>query len=224
MVMEKELENRCDVLIQRGDQIVGKICYYENRPSYWYRREEIAEIQAWIASVSNFFRLTSTPDTYYHQECSRILEDSDLRRGVPFHIVQKLVGLLESIKDEIANGLLRKAEYLFIATTFDDFLEHASVYHRGNKKTESSVLASAVFEDTMRKIASKNGISEASRAVDAIIDDLTKANVFTPVKAKRLKGHAGVRNKALHAQWDDFDIKDVGELIKGTRELIDNYM
>ena len=222
--MEKELKSRCEELIQSGDHIVGKIQFYEGRPSYWYRDEEIAEIQAWIASVSNFFRLTATPDTYYHQECVRIVEDEDLRGGVSFHIVQKLVGLLKSIKEEITRGLIRKAEYIFVATTFDDFLDHAAIYHKGGKKIESSVLASAVFEDTIRKVASKNEINESGRSLETLIDDLSKSSVLTPVKAKRLKGYSAIRNKALHAQWDEFDIKDVGELIKGTRELIESYM
>lgn len=222
--MEKELQERCNELIQKGEKIIGKICYFRDKPNYWYRNEKIAEVQAWIGSVSNYFRLTATPDTYYHQECIRILENPELQKRMPFHTVQKLVGLLKSIKDEIAKGLLRKAEYIFIATTFDDFLDHAAVYHKGGKKLESSVLASAVFEDTIRKIATKNEITESGKSIEVLIDGLSKSGVFTPVKAKRIKGYAAIRNKALHAQWDEFDIKDIGELIKGTRELIESYL
>jgi|SRR3972149_7773649 len=222
--MDQNLQTRCIELIEKGKLIVGQIHYYEGSPNYWYLNEQTADIQAWIASVGNFFRLTATPDTYYHQECERILADSDLRRGVPFHVVQKLIGLLKSIKEEIERGLLRKAEYLFVATTFDDFLDHASTYHKGGKKMESSVLASAVFEDAIRKIATKNELSETGKSLETLIDDLTKKSVFTPVKAKRIKGYSAIRNKALHAQWDEFDIRDVGELINGARELIDTYM
>jgi hypothetical protein len=35
---------------------------------------------------------------------------------------------------------------------------------------------------------------------------------------------AGVRNGALHAKWEDFEISDVGKLITATRELIENYL
>ncbi len=128
-MIDQDLQQRCDELIAKGRQIVAQIRYFQGSPTYWYRNEEIADIQSWIASVGNFFRLTASPDTYFYQECNRILEDPDLRRGAPFHIVQKLLGLLQSIKLEIERGLLKKAEYLFIATTFDDFLGHASTYH-----------------------------------------------------------------------------------------------
>jgi len=43
----------------------------------------------------------------------------------------------------------------------------------------------------------------------------------TSVKAKRWKSYAGVRNSVLHAQWNNFDISDVGDMIKGTREIIE---
>jgi phage terminase large subunit-like protein len=58
-------------------------------------------------------------------------------------------------------------------------------------------------------------------ALDALIADLVKMGVLTAVKAKKIKGYSAIRNKALHAQWDDFDIRDVGDMIKGTREILE---
>lgn len=67
-------------------------------------------------------------------------------------------------------------------------------------------------------------MSEKGKSLETIIDELTKKNICTPVKAKRIKGYSAIRNKALHAQWNDFDIRDIGELIKGTRELIETFL
>jgi uncharacterized protein YutE (UPF0331/DUF86 family) len=61
-------------------------------------------------------------------------------------------------------------------------------------------------------------------SIEPLIDELVKAGVFTPVKAKRIKAYAGVRNHALHAEWDDFDSRDVGEMVQGIRELIDEFL
>ncbi|AJG19095.1 hypothetical protein RR42_m1698 [Cupriavidus basilensis] len=49
-----------------------------------------------------------------------------------------------------------------------------------------------------------------------------KKGTITPVKAKRWKAHAAVRNEALHAQWDKIELRDVGDLIRGTREIIED--
>jgi hypothetical protein len=218
--MDLELQNRCVELIQRGKTLSSRAKNVQGGHHY-FGSESIPELQAWIASVANLFRIIATTDTYFYQECERILQDQGLRNSVPYHVIQKLLGLLDSVLEEIQRGLLRKAEYIFIASTFDDFLDHASEYHKANKKIESSVLASAVFEDSVRKLSAKNALKESGVALDALIDDLVKMGVLTAVKAKKIKGYSAIRNKALHAQWDDFDIRDVGDMIKGTREILE---
>ncbi|GAI58184.1 unnamed protein product [marine sediment metagenome] len=135
-----------------------------------------------------------------------------------------MLGLLISAQTDWSEGMLREIEYVIAAETFDDFLDHATSYHRAGKKIEASVLASAVLEDTIKKIAVKNSIETKGKSLDPLIDDLKAAGVFTPVKAKRGKAYAGIRNKADHAEWDEFDIKDVGKMIEGIRELIEEFL
>jgi uncharacterized protein YutE (UPF0331/DUF86 family) len=219
--MDAELQKRCQELTDRGKKYSSQIRYFRGSPGYSFSAELTADLQAWIASVANLFRIIATPDTYFHQECERILQDEYLRQGVPYHVVQKLVGLLESVLEEIQRGLLTKAEYIFVASTFDEFLDHAEEYHKAGRKIESSVLASAVFEDSLRKLATKSNVKESGVPLDTVIDELVKVNILTAVKAKRIKGYSAVRNRALHAQWNDFDLRDVGEMIKGTREILE---
>ncbi|WP_155403751.1 hypothetical protein [Variovorax paradoxus] len=220
--MTPDLEARCEELLTRGRALSGRIGHGEYGPEYWFDSRDIPQAHAWIGSVANFFSLCAMPGTYFLEEVGRIVEQPELKGGAPFSVVQKLVGLLEAISEEMKQGLLRKAEYIFVASTFDDFLDHATEFHKAGKKTESAVLCSAVFEDAVRKIAEKVGVVQAGVALDAIIDALAKQGATTPVKAKRWKSYAGIRNKALHAQWDDFDIRDVGEMLTGTREIIES--
>ena len=222
--MDNELIQRGKDLLARGNALIGRIERYEGDPSYWYSTDQIAEVQSWVSSVTNLATLICEPNSYFYKEIISVSEHNDLATGAPYWAVQKLSGILSSLSEEIEHGLLKKAEYIFAATTFDDFLDHASEYHKSNKKIESAVLASAVFEDTIRKIAKKNETQETSNSIESLIDNLVKENIFTSVKAKRIKSFAAVRNKALHAKWDEFDIKDVGELIKGTRDLIENAL
>lgn len=60
--------------------------------------------------------------------------------------------------------------------------------------------------------------------MEPLIESIINADIFTSVKGKRVKAYSGIRNKALHAEWDEFDIRDIGEMIKGIRELIENYL
>lgn len=225
MSLENDFEQRFDELLTEGQQLVASVPVdSDGERVYWVPEEKIAQYQRWIGSTINLIRLVDQPNGTFSSACARIEGHDDNKTGVAYWIMQKLVGLLAATKDEWERGLLRKIEHIVVAEAFDDLLDHAAYYHKGNKKTESSILASAVLEDTVKRIARKNGLNTKGISLDPLVDELVKQNVFTPVKAKRVKGFAGVRNHAVHAEWDQIDIRDVGELINGTRELIDTFL
>lgn len=222
--MKEDFEKRFSELLTVGEKLVNSLPSDEHGPRNWVQPHRIAEYQQWLSSVANLMHLVAPRDSTFIVECDRTMNDDALKHGVPARVVQKMHGLLKSADEEWKRGLLRKIEYIVAAETFDDFLDHAASYHKGNKKIESSVLASAVLEDTIKRIGRKNEINPQGLSLEPLIDELIKKDVFTPVKGKRVKGFAGVRNHALHAEWDQFDIKDVGGLIKGVRELIEQFL
>jgi len=224
MSLENDFEQRFIELLTDGEQLIASLPRDSHGTSYWVPSEQIASCQKWISSTINLIRLVDYTDGTFSSECARLQSDDDSKTGIACRNMQKLHGLLAATRDEWQRGLLRKIESIIVAEAFDDFLDHASFYHKGNKKIESSILASAVLEDTVKRIARKNAIETKGISMEPLIYELVKHSVFTPVKAKRVKGFSGVRNHALHAEWDEFDIRDVGELINGTRELIDTFL
>ena len=173
--MEKELLERAKELLDRGKRLSSTIERSEDYgASYWYADYQLPEVRSWFDSVFNLFRLITTPDMHYREQIDEISKDDDLKRGAPFWAVQKLCGSLTSIIEEIELGLLRKAEYIFVASAFDEFLDHAEHFHKGGKKMEASVLSSIVFEDTLRRISVKNNISDKENSIESIIDNLAK--------------------------------------------------
>lgn len=223
-IMKEDIEKRLSELLTIGQNLVNTLPYDKYGPTYWVDKRRIVEYQQWLSSAANLIHLIAYSGSTFTEECEKLMNDKETESGIPTRIVQKMRGLLESAQDEWNRGLLRKIEYIIAAETFDDFLDHAISYHKGGKKIESSVLASAVLEDTIKKIAKKNNIAPKGLSLEPLIDELIKQNVFTSVKGKRIKGFASVRNYALHAEWDEFDIKDIGELTKGIRELIDQFI
>jgi hypothetical protein len=222
--MKDEFDKRFGELLSDGQRLLSSLPRDEYGPEFWIPKGRISEYQRWLGSVTNLISLIDQSNGTFVAECKRIMQDQEIQKGIPSRIVQKMYGLLAASQDEWQRGLLRKVEYIVVAEAFDDFLDYASSYHKGNKKIESSVLGSAVLEDTVKRIARKNGIEAKGKSLELLIDDLLKAGIFTPVKAKRVKGFGSVRNHALHAEWDEFDIRDVGELISGVRELIDDFL
>lgn len=191
---------------------------------YWVGTQHVREVQAWMTSVANIVYLCTLPQSYFRDELDRITTNKQLATGAPWELVQKMLGLLQALRDEAAHGLLRKVEDIAFASAFDDFLDHAEAFHKANKAREAGVLASIVLEDTIKRIAARNGVSSRGASLEPLVDELVKAGVFTTVKAKRVKAYAGVRNGALHAEWDKFDIRDAGDLISGTREIIATFL
>lgn len=237
MGMKEDITNRFETLINQGKSLIGALgpelvgisgngqkSFSHKSYEFWVPQKSIPEFRSWLTSSSNLIHFVVPSGTHLAKECDNIMADEHLKQGIPSNALVLMLGLLKGIKDEWDHGFLGRIEYIIAGATFDDFLDYADEYHKGNKKNESSVLASAVLEDTVKKIAQKNGLKTAGKTLDPLIDELVKANVFTPVKCKRVKAYAGVRNHALHAEWDKFDISDVGQLIEGTRELIENYL
>jgi uncharacterized protein YutE (UPF0331/DUF86 family) len=220
--MKEKIGQRFDDLVGQGEKLISEIPRSRDGPETLVPQGRVPEYQSWVSSAANLLRVVCLRDSHYVDECKR-LEKAMPVGGVHSSLFVKMLGVLRSAREEWAAGMLTRIEYIVAAATFDDFLDHAEDYHKANKKNEASVLASAVLEDTVKKIALKNSVNE-KRSLDPIIDDLVTAGVFTPVKAKRVKAYAGTRNSALHADWDAFDIKDVGEMINGVRELIEEFL
>jgi uncharacterized protein YutE (UPF0331/DUF86 family) len=223
--MDEMLAARFEDLLKEGATLVSRIAGNDRgHLEYWIDDQDIPKCQRWLCSVANLLDVIGYPGSLYQQESRKLLEHHPKGEGIASAAMQKMLGLLASARDEWRSGLLRKVEHMVAAATFDDFLDHAATYHKGNKKNEAAVLASAVLEDALKRIARKSDRDPSGQSLEEVTEMLVKAGVFTTVKAKRVKGMAGVRNHALHAEWDKFDIKDVGHLISQTRELLEDYL
>lgn len=187
---------------------------------------DLPRAQGWLLSATNVLtKISSNKNNIYIDDFNRFKSSyNPYSGGISFDLVRRVQGILVAAHDDWSSGLLREFEFVVIADTFDQFLDHAALYHKNDRKIESAILASTVLEDTFKKIAVKHSIDTNNKTLDPLIDELVKRGVFTKVKAKRAKAYAGTRNHALHADWDKFDITDVGELIRGVRELVDNFL
>ncbi|MBW7475679.1 hypothetical protein K0T92_13075 [Paenibacillus oenotherae] len=218
--MKEVIEQRFNDLIEEGKNLAVKIDGKENL----IPRGSIHSFQAWLASCCNLIQMLAPQGSFHYRESNNLMEHEFMKNGIHVIVYSKMMGLFASTYIEWSKGTLGQIEYIVAAETFDDFLDHSSNYHKANKKVEASILASSVLEDTVKKIATKNNLPVKGISLEPLIESLVVVGVFNQVKGKRIKAYAGTRNKALHAEWEEFDIKDVGEMIKGIRELIEGYL
>lgn len=217
--MKETIDSRFKELMQQGT--IFSVNLGEDD---WVEGNRIPLYQSWLSSATNLIQIVAPKQSYHYTEADRLMKHDQLSHGIPSIVFNRMLGLLNSAHSEWDKGILREMEFIVAAETFDDFLDHASIYHKGGKKVESAILASSVLEDTIKKIANRSNLQTKGISLDPLIEQLITSNVFNTVKGKRIKAYVGIRNKAMHAEWDEFDIKDVGEMIKGLRELIENYL
>ena len=214
-----------EIINKRFKELIANGRAYEDilRGEMYVKRDETSKMQQFMLSVVNIIKQVTGESSHYYVECQRVMENPNYQGSMRAEMVRKMYGILSSAKAEWDSGFIKEISYIIAAETFDDFLDHAKSYHKAGKKVEAAVLASAVLEDTIKKICKKNNLP-TNLNLEPSVDELVKINILTSVKAKKVKYTASIRNKALHANWDEFDISDVGESIKCTEELIENYI
>ena len=205
---EKIRKRLCD-LREDGNELRNEVDY-ENF-SY--------DCQAWLVAIKSMLHLLFGNASHpYRSEIESVCDD-DFNLSIEVRIGQ-VYAILEHLITDFDNDCIFSIEDQTRAIVFEDFLEQAKTYIKSNKHREAAVLSAAVFEDAIRSLARKHDICEEEVKTDKLISDMTNKGVLSSVKAKRARAAAGVRNNAMHAQWDDFDVGDVNTLISFTENLI----
>lgn len=184
--------------------------------------DSVSKCQILFSRSANLIENITSEDSFYSREAERIISASKRQGGIHKSEIQMIIGHLKALSDDLENGLLTNIEYKISAKSFFDFFDHAKAYLKQNKKMEASVIASSVFEDTIRKIGRKNNLEFPK--LDRLIDELKKHEVITITELKKYKYYAGIRNEALHANWDKFMLDDVEDLIRGIEKSIEKYL
>ena len=175
--------------------------------------------RGWLAAAVNIVQvILPNPEEGYRKSVEKIAE---MDRGYMINAaVGDVAAILMNLIKDIQSGLLSSMADHVRAGVFDDFLDHAKLYMKDGRKNEAGVIAGVVFEDTVRRACRKHGISENGEKLDELISQLAKSGVLSATKAKRARVAADVRNKATHAQWNDFDDNDLKTTVEFTEEMI----
>jgi hypothetical protein len=181
--------------------------------------EHLEECAGWIAAALNVVHIACPNEgNAYRKRAEEIAA-----REVGYTIqreVGEFAALLKNLALDIDAGLLASIADRARAETFDDFLDHGRAYLEDEKKQEAGVICGVVFEDTLRRVCRKHEIAEKGEKLDNLISALVKIEVLSDTKAKRARVAAHVRTKATHAQWEEFDLRDVAATIDITQEMI----
>jgi hypothetical protein len=95
--------------------------------------------------------LVCRPADAYRTAAAKCLESVRVNDRVAGYQVKQLCAVLKRLADDIENGLVGSIAEAASAETLGDLLEQGTEYHRRGHKEGAGILATAVYEDTIRR-------------------------------------------------------------------------
>jgi len=212
-MIEKALRDKIARLIAEADR-------FENVAEIRRNNEWLANVDAWITSVLNTIKM-ALPDLgqAYRQRIEMAAMPFDTASQRLLIIRSTLRGLLIDVDEGLVGTIADKIR----AETFESFLDQAEA-HRDRAKDFAGVIASVMFEDTLRRMYA-NRIDKFQRPdLEQVIIALEQKQVITQEQGRQARVAQLVRNKALHADWANFTRGGIDDTIKITKALIEEHL
>jgi hypothetical protein len=134
--------------------------------------------------------------------------------GSTLYHLEGAEGLLRGAIEALKHGLLTELRTQVLLDIKTDFLEAAQNALKSDAKDVAAVLACAVLEDSVKRLASKHHRDDLrDREFSVVVVELFKADAITKATKGVLLSHVDLRNSALHAQWHEVSKEAVQALL-----------
>jgi hypothetical protein len=133
-----------------------------------------------------------------------------------------VMGVLNNMKAELKAGIVGSLQKSITGEVLSDFLQLArNVFDEkgDDAKNVASVLAAALFEDTIRRLATINGIPHIDKLQDVIIE-LKNRDLLRGSQVGIATSYLSFRNNSLHAQWDKIERESVASVLGFCEQLL----
>ena len=135
------------------------------------------------------------------------------------------VGILTSLREDVADGHLRRTADLVAAEVFGDFLEMASHLLSAGYHQPAASLVGAVLEEGLRRLAEAKQVKiGAEDDISVLNNRLASKNVYSVLVRKRVDLWAGTRNAVDHAHFDQVEPEDVADMHAGVERFLAEYL
>src|SRR6266542_6797970 len=131
-------------------------------------------------------------------------------------------GVLQNLKAEIECGLVTSLQSSVTGEVLTDFLRlaRAALREKGEgAKNVAAVLAAALFEDTLRRIAAQNGIPHIEK-LQELLTTLKDNQILQGTQVGIANSYLNFRNSALHAQWERVERESIVSVLGFVEQLL----
>ena len=168
----------------------------------------------------------SSQETVWRASLDRIrIENPNNDSVVLDRLIAATRGVLKTVLNEIDSGFIGSVRSAMTSEILGSFinLAHNILDEFGeNGKDVSAVLTAAAFQDTIRYLASKNGL-DAYFSIPEILEELKEEGVLQNMQLSLTQAYLGFCSKALHAEWTDLDLKAVKNTLALTESLLSKH-
>ncbi len=234
--LDQKVRNRFDEPIAEASELISKMRVHNevNRNRYGSNYGHVSEFQAVVVKVLNLIETVLGESQQRREVTARIKQLTDHSR-TPYDL-EDISGTLQGLKDIYENGFLVDLETRVAANISADYMTQVEgLLDEGQPgqydHVPAAVLCGAVLEDALRRLCDRQTPQVPTdkpngrpKALNALIQDLQKANAFNKLKAQQLRGWAQVRNSAAHGEFSEFNRDDVELMVNGVRNFLADYL
>lgn len=210
-------ENRLRDLIDEGKEI-STLERPSDYSSPYIQGDDQIRLQAWLVKASNII------GTVFGSESPHVRHFNDLTKNGASFIAQsdevvRIVGLLDGALNDLENGFLIGQEFLIAAEIFDSVLVQAKHLNQSGHKDPAAVLARVVLEDSLRRLASQEGLDETQSA-GRLNDDLRGKGRYAQPQWRLIQAWLDIGNAAAHGKFSDYTDDDVQRLVEDIERFL----
>jgi len=173
-----------------------------------------------LSIISKIYGSESPQAIAANESNSRIMPQSWAPQYKNGMFVLELRGILANIKAEIQSGLLSSIRQQAKGEILADFIFLAKDAIDNGAKDVAAVLSCAALEDSLKRYAEMLGIEVEDKNLSEVINVLKASSVLPGPQAKVIQSFVGLRNKAMHAEWDKIDTSEVHSIIGFVQDFV----
>lgn len=210
---QKRIADRLQQLANEGRQIAEAA---ENEINQY--APDKAQLHAFLVKTRNVIEGTFHRSAHY-----RHLDDlisQDVSRA---HQINRVVGVLEGARDDLISGFLVGQEMLVAGEIFDDVLQEAKHLHKSGYENPAAVLGRVVLEQTLRRIADREGICDTPKA-SKLNDELKTTGLYSQLQWRQVQAWLDIGNAAAHGDFDDYTEEQVAQMLEGVEQFAGVYL
>ena len=174
--------------------------------------------EQWATSVLNLLQRALGENSTHYRNFQNVYENFNWLASE--HHVEQAKGVFRAAKADYEGGYVFSLESALSGEVLGDFVVLAESALAEGHKDVAAVLACAALEDALKRYATREGLDVANKDMSSVIAALKGAGLVAGPQKSLLDKMPAIRDKAMHANWNEVTSENVGGVIGFVQQFI----